>query len=55
MPVEIRELVIKTTISSAAKAAPPLDADKLLLLRQQIVQDCLRVLKEKASNSSVDR
>jgi hypothetical protein len=55
MPVEIRELIIKTTISSAAKTAPALDGEKLRLLRQQIVQDCLRALKEKAGNTGVDR
>lgn len=46
MPVEIRELIIKTTIeSSAKKSADTIDESKLKELRQQIVQECLKTLK----------
>jgi hypothetical protein len=55
MPVEIRELVIKTTIAGAPSKAPALDGEQLVLLKQQIVQDCLCALRDKASTRTNER
>jgi Family of unknown function (DUF5908) len=56
MPVEIRELVIKTHIVSRldANAAVP-RAEDLQQLKQQIVQECLKALKNAAPKSEFDR
>ena len=56
MPVEIRELVIKTSITStAARGDEPVTTEKLQLLKQQIVQECIKVLKDRAPKNSFDR
>lgn len=56
MPVEIRELVIRTTIVSPQGAkSDMLKPQDLAALKQQIVQECLRVLKEKDSKNSFNR
>jgi hypothetical protein len=55
MPVEIRELVIKTHIAGAKPAEPPLTPEKLAQLRQQIVQECLKQLGGKAARKKFDR
>jgi Family of unknown function (DUF5908) len=55
MPVEIRELIIRTNITSiAAREERSRDIEKTLL-SQKLVQDVLRVLKSKPSKPSFDR
>lgn len=47
MSVEIRELVIKTSIvSGQLPAARQLRQEELQALKRQIVQECLKVLQE---------
>jgi hypothetical protein len=56
MPVEIRELVIKTNITSSRdRDKETLSPEKLNLLKQQIMQECLRELKDRAVKNSFDR
>lgn len=55
MPVEIRELIIKTNISSSSAREDKIrDAEKIVL-SQKIVQDCLKVLKNQSPKTSFDR
>jgi len=47
MPVEIRELVIHTSIVSRPdREAPALDGQRLAQLKQSIVQECLKAVRE---------
>lgn len=47
MPVEIRELIIKTTIVSNDKQSDLLNTEQsLTALKQQVVQECLKALKK---------
>lgn len=57
MPVEIRELVIKTTIVSAAREqeTSQLAAQNLTLLKQQIMNECLKALREKNHKNILNR
>ncbi len=56
MPVEIRELVIKTNIASSRdREAETLSSEKLSQLKQQILQECLKELKDRAVKNSFDR
>lgn len=56
MPVEIRELVIKTNISAPdARREDAAMAEKMALLKQQIVQECIKTLKRKAKQPGFDR
>jgi hypothetical protein len=55
MPVEIRELVIQTHIVSNSRAAEALSHEKLQLLKQQIMEECLKALKDKAQRNGFDR
>lgn len=60
MPVEIRELSIKTQIVGAAQAPQPMLPAKELhrltqQLRQQLLQECQQVLKAEHRNSSFER
>ena len=45
MPVEIRELVIKTDIESRPKPSDELTEETILKLKQQLLQECQRLLK----------
>lgn len=56
MPVEIRELVIKTNIVSAnAREEDVLATEKMLLWKQQIIQECIKAVKDKALKKGFDR
>jgi hypothetical protein len=56
MPVEIRELVIQTTIASRHDGGKEaLSPEKLALLKSQVVQECLRALRDKSVKSVFDR
>ncbi|QWT40679.1 DUF5908 family protein [Dickeya dadantii] len=56
MPVEIRELVIKTDIQSQnTPAAAELDAAQLQALKQHIVQECLRQLEKQQRHNPQER
>lgn len=56
MPVEIRELLIQTTIVSRTEARrDALSPEQLALLKSQVVQECLRLLREKSAKSAFDR
>lgn len=56
MPVEVRELIIKTEIKSRpSQAAAGLDADEVKQLKQQIIDECLRFFKSMARRDSFNR
>ncbi len=57
MPVEIRELVIKTKITSRVVPEPPsaLSPQVLAALKQQIMQACLKQLKQETRRNNFDR
>ncbi len=55
MPVEIRELIIKTSISSNVAREDKNREGEKTLLSQKIVQDCLRALKKQSPKTSFDR
>ncbi|MFN6323057.1 MAG: DUF5908 family protein [Burkholderiales bacterium] len=56
MPVEIRELVIKTNIVSArTREEEILTTEKMLLWKQQIIQECIKALKDKELKNGFDR
>ncbi|GGB89009.1 MULTISPECIES: DUF5908 family protein [Dickeya] len=56
MPVEIRELVIKTDIQSQnTTAAAELDPAQLQALKQRIVQECLRQLEKRERHHPLER
>jgi hypothetical protein len=55
MPVEIRELVIQTRIVSPARAQDVPAGDQLAQLKQQIVQECLKAIKDKPPRNGLDR
>ena len=55
MPVEIRELVIQTNIVSQAKPQEAPGGEQLALLKQQIVQECLKAIRDKAPRNTLDR
>ncbi|MCS6237710.1 hypothetical protein G3495_21785 [Shewanella baltica] len=55
MPVEIRELIIKTNITSHAAREEKSRAVEQSVLSQKIVQDCLKVLKKQPQKTSFDR
>lgn len=54
MPVEIRELKIQTKIVSQAETQG-LSAKDLHLLKQQMLQECLKSLKLKTRKSPFER
>jgi len=57
MPVEIRELVIKTNIVSAAKEqeTTQLTTQSLALLKQQIMSECMKMLRDKNHKNNFNR
>ncbi len=55
MPVEIRELIIKTNIASHAAREDKNRAVEQSVLSQKIVQDCLKMLKKQSPKTSFDR
>ena len=56
MPVEIRELTIKTTITSdREEQQEAFDYKHLRFLKQQVVQECLKVLKAKTNKDNLNR
>jgi len=56
MPVEIRELVIRTTlVSPQPNSNDDMTSNDLLVLKQQIIQECLKTLKEKNPKNSFNR
>lgn len=56
MPVEIRELVIKTEIvSSDEQIDGNLTDEQLYALKQQIIQECLKQLRSKQRNRTLER
>jgi hypothetical protein len=56
MAVEIRELVIRTSIvSRSGQERDAATAEKILVLKRQIVQECLRALKDKSVKNRFDR
>jgi hypothetical protein len=56
MPVEIRELVIKTNVLSAkAQVDDAAINEKLASLKQQVIQECIKAIKDKVFKRSFDR
>jgi hypothetical protein len=56
MPVEIRELVIKTAIQSQPEPTQmQMDPQQLQALKQQIIQACLRQLKKNDTKNPLER
>lgn len=55
MPVEIRELIIKTHIATHAVREEKSRAVEQSVLSQKLVQDCLKKLKKQSPKTSFDR
>lgn len=56
MPVEIRELVIKTEIvSETTQSEGVLSEEQLQALKQQLVQECLKQLRGKQRSRALER
>ena len=56
MPVEIRELIIKTAISSADNNARGRVAEKdLNILKKQLLEECRRIISENTKRDSYNR
>ncbi|QSW89343.1 MULTISPECIES: DUF5908 family protein [Flavobacterium] len=56
MPIEIRELVIKTEIvSSHNKSNSAAKEKELSLLRKQVLEECKRLISEKNQENSYKR
>jgi len=55
MPVEIRELIIKTSIVSHMTREDKGRAVEQSVLSQKIIQDCLKMLKKQSPKTSFDR
>jgi hypothetical protein len=56
MPIEIRELIIKTEIKNkpTRQSVNP-DSQEIKVLKQQIIDECLRLIKNKNQRSSFNR
>jgi hypothetical protein len=56
MPVEIRELMIKTTIVSKPNSVSGnLQSAELVALKKQMLQECIRLVQERHSKTNFDR
>lgn len=56
MPVEIRELVIKTAIQSQPEPTQTLlDPQQLQALKQQVIQACLRQIRKNDKKNPLER
>jgi hypothetical protein len=56
MPVEIRELVVRTEVLSAARAhAHTVKEKDLRVLRRQIIDECRRMISERTSKNIFKR
>lgn len=56
MPVEIRELTIKTRIvDKKVSEVNALSGNDLALLKQKIVQECLKTIRDKTQKNGFDR
>jgi len=56
MPVEIRELIIKTNVISNSHHAPAqLRQEELQALKKQIMEECLKVLHDRSKKSNLER
>jgi len=56
MPVEVRELIIKTEIKSrSVEQSVNLNSQQVKALKQQIIDECLRVFKDKGQRDSFNR
>ena len=56
MPVEIRELVIRTEISSANRSRPVAASEKeLAALKMQLLEECKRMILLNAKKNRYDR
>jgi hypothetical protein len=56
MPVEIRELVVRTEVLSAARAHTSAVKEKdLTMLRRQIMEECRRMINERTSKNIYKR
>lgn len=55
MPIEIRELSISTRIVNTPPPALALSESQVQQLKQQVMQECLKVLKARTHKSSFDR
>lgn len=56
MPIEIRELIIKTeVVSSNTKYSSGMKEKELSLLRKQLLEECKRLIAEKNQKDSYKR
>lgn len=56
MPVEIRELVIKTTLESRSAARPEVERTaELQALRRDVLDECERMLRTYQGRRRIDR
>ena len=55
MPVEIRELVIKTEIRTRSNPGSILESDEIKQLKQQIILECQRILASRQRKRGIGR
>ena len=56
MPIEIRELIIKTEISSRDKSDDaPIKEAEMYVLKKQLLEECKRMIVEKTKKSIYKR
>ncbi|MFT3795829.1 DUF5908 family protein [Flavobacterium sp.] len=55
MPIEIREIVIKTEIASKEAGSAALRENEILLLRKQLLEECRRIIAEKTKRNTYKR
>ena len=55
MPVEIRELIIKTEIRTEAEKTSSLNTNDFTALREEVLEMCKRILSEKIKKTNYRR
>jgi hypothetical protein len=56
MPVEIRELIVKTEITSGNKGSSAFTKQlELNMMKKQILEECKRMIAEKTKQNSIKR
>ncbi|MGG8496988.1 DUF5908 family protein [Tenacibaculum sp. TC6] len=55
MPIEIRELIIKTEIKTAVNETSSLSNNDLIVLKEELIEMCKRMLSEGAKKTNYRR
>ena len=51
MPIEIREIIIRTEINSGYRAEKPIKQADLFTFKKQLLEECKRLIIQKSKNS----